>query len=77
LQREKNNLQDLNGVYVFHVPERDYLDRPTARLIKEFDNIQGMNAYALLGSSIYLCILDNLIIIIIPTPMLLTSHLFL
>jgi hypothetical protein len=71
LQREKNNLQDLNGVYVFHVPESDYLDRPTARLINEFDNIEGMDAYPLVGSSIYL------FIIIIPTPRLLTSHLFL
>ncbi|AAF99835.1 Hypothetical protein [Arabidopsis thaliana] len=38
--REKKNLQDLNGVYVFNVPERDSIDRPTARLIKEFDLIE-------------------------------------
>ncbi|KAG8375963.1 hypothetical protein BUALT_Bualt09G0013800 [Buddleja alternifolia] len=38
--REKKNLQDLNGVYVFNVPEREDLDRPTARLIKEFDCIE-------------------------------------
>ncbi|XP_058774584.1 ATP-dependent DNA helicase 2 subunit KU70-like [Vicia villosa] len=37
--REKRNLQDLNGVYAFHLPEGDYLDRPTARLIKDFDNL--------------------------------------
>ena len=41
LQREKKNLQDLNGVFVFNVADRDYLDRPTARLIKEFDDIEG------------------------------------
>lgn len=38
--REKKNLQDLSGVYVFNVNEREYLDRPTARLIKEFSNIE-------------------------------------
>ncbi|GFY81506.1 ATP-dependent DNA helicase 2 subunit Ku70-like protein [Actinidia rufa] len=38
--REKKNLQDLNGVYVYNVAERDDLDRPTARLIKEFDSIE-------------------------------------
>ncbi|KAL5728999.1 ATP-dependent DNA helicase II subunit 1 [Ranunculus cassubicifolius] len=32
--REKKNLQDLNGVYVYNVAEREDLDRPTARLIK-------------------------------------------
>lgn len=41
MQREKKNLQDLNGIYVFSVAEREYLDRPTARLIKEFDCIEG------------------------------------
>lgn len=41
LQREKKNLQDLNGVYVFNVADRDDLDRPTARLIKEFDLVEG------------------------------------
>ncbi|TYI96185.1 hypothetical protein E1A91_D01G053400v1 [Gossypium mustelinum] len=40
LQREKKNLQDLNGVFVFNVAEREHLDRPTARLIKEFDCIE-------------------------------------
>ncbi|GAB2295814.1 ATP-dependent DNA helicase II subunit 1 [Dionaea muscipula] len=38
--REKKNLQDLNGVFVFNVGEREYLDRPTARLIKEFDEVE-------------------------------------
>ncbi|CAA0808844.1 ATP-dependent DNA helicase 2 subunit KU70 [Striga hermonthica] len=38
--REKKNLQDLNGVYVFNIPEREDLDRPTARLIKDFDCIK-------------------------------------
>ncbi|GAB2235561.1 hypothetical protein Droror1_Dr00025990 [Drosera rotundifolia] len=38
--REKKNLQDLNGVFVFNVTEREYLDRPTARLIKEFDHVE-------------------------------------
>jgi len=41
LQREKNNLQDLNSVFVFNVPEREFLDRPTARLIKEFYQLEG------------------------------------
>ncbi|CAH2037265.1 unnamed protein product [Thlaspi arvense] len=38
--REKKNLQDLNGVYVYNVPERECIDRPTARLIKDFDLIE-------------------------------------
>ncbi|KAJ6816348.1 ATP-dependent DNA helicase 2 subunit KU70 [Iris pallida] len=38
--KEKKNLQDLNGVYVFNVMEREFLDRPTARLIKEFSCIE-------------------------------------
>ncbi|KAJ8755705.1 hypothetical protein K2173_022691 [Erythroxylum novogranatense] len=38
--REKKNLQDLNGVFVFNVPDREYLDRPTARFIREFDCIE-------------------------------------
>ncbi|GMY32211.1 ATP-dependent DNA helicase 2 subunit KU70 [Fagus crenata] len=38
--REKKNLQDLSGVFVFSVAERENLDRPTARLIKEFDCIE-------------------------------------
>lgn len=37
--REKKNKQDLNGVFVYNVAERDSLDRPTARFIKEFDRI--------------------------------------
>lgn len=38
--REKKNLQDLNGVYVFNVAEREDLDRLTAKLIKEFDLVE-------------------------------------
>ncbi|KAK1438286.1 hypothetical protein QVD17_04093 [Tagetes erecta] len=38
--REKKNLQDLNGVYVFNVAEREYLDSLTARFIKEFDHVE-------------------------------------
>ncbi|KAG5235386.1 Ku [Salix suchowensis] len=38
--REKKNLQDLNAAFVFNVAEREYLDRPTARLIKDFDCIE-------------------------------------
>ncbi|XP_071702193.1 ATP-dependent DNA helicase 2 subunit KU70 [Rutidosis leptorrhynchoides] len=38
--REKKNLQDLSGVYVFNVPEREHLDSLTARFIKEFDHIE-------------------------------------
>ncbi|KAF2286139.1 hypothetical protein GH714_010826 [Hevea brasiliensis] len=38
--REKRNLQDVNGVFVYNVVEREYLDRPTARLIKDFDCIE-------------------------------------
>ncbi|GAV60696.1 LOW QUALITY PROTEIN: SAP domain-containing protein/Ku domain-containing protein/Ku_C domain-containing protein/Ku_N domain-containing protein [Cephalotus follicularis] len=38
--REKKNLQDLNGVFVFNVADRENLDGPTARLIKEFDHIK-------------------------------------
>ncbi|XP_031481658.1 ATP-dependent DNA helicase 2 subunit KU70 isoform X2 [Nymphaea colorata] len=37
--REKKNLQDLGGVFVFNVLERDDLDRPTARLINELSHI--------------------------------------
>ncbi|KAF5728250.1 Ku70 [Tripterygium wilfordii] len=40
--REKKNLQDLNGVFVYNVAEREFLDRPTARLIKEFDHLEEM-----------------------------------
>ncbi|XP_027363651.1 ATP-dependent DNA helicase 2 subunit KU70 isoform X1 [Abrus precatorius] len=38
--RERKNLQDLSGVFVFNVAEREFLDRPTARLIKEFDLLE-------------------------------------
>lgn len=38
--REKKNLQDLSSVFVFSVTGRDDLDRPTAKLIKEFDKIE-------------------------------------
>ncbi|KAJ0982399.1 hypothetical protein J5N97_010654 [Dioscorea zingiberensis] len=38
--KEKKNLQDLNGVFVFNVDEREFLDRPTAKLIKEFSCIE-------------------------------------
>ncbi|KAM7514544.1 hypothetical protein LguiA_004127 [Lonicera macranthoides] len=40
--REKKNLQDLNGVYAYNVAERESLDRPTAKLIKEFDCIEEL-----------------------------------
>jgi ATP-dependent DNA helicase 2 subunit 1 len=43
LQREKKNLQDLEAVYVFNVEEREPLDKPTARLIKELSSIEGTN----------------------------------
>ncbi|KAI5648417.1 hypothetical protein M9H77_34422 [Catharanthus roseus] len=55
--REKKNLQDLHGVYVFNVPEREDLDRPTARLIKEFESIEEKfskeigSKYGILSSS--------------------------
>ncbi|XP_008786103.2 ATP-dependent DNA helicase 2 subunit KU70 isoform X1 [Phoenix dactylifera] len=38
--KEKKNLQDLNGVYVFNVMDRECLDRPTARLIKELSYVE-------------------------------------
>uniref|UniRef100_A0A0E0LHX9 ATP-dependent DNA helicase 2 subunit KU70 n=1 Tax=Oryza punctata TaxID=4537 RepID=A0A0E0LHX9_ORYPU len=38
--KEKKNLQDLAGVYVYNVTEREPLDRPDARLIKEFSCIE-------------------------------------
>ncbi|XP_076908752.1 ATP-dependent DNA helicase 2 subunit KU70-like [Bidens hawaiensis] len=38
--REKKNLQDLSGVYVFNVAEREYMDSLTARFIKEFDRVE-------------------------------------
>ncbi|XP_042392695.1 ATP-dependent DNA helicase 2 subunit KU70-like [Zingiber officinale] len=40
--KEKKNLQDLNGVYVFNVEESDFLDQPTAKLIKEFSSIENI-----------------------------------
>jgi len=40
LQKEKKNLQDLAGVYVYNVGDRDPLDRPTAKLIKDFSCIE-------------------------------------
>ncbi|KAH9298231.1 hypothetical protein KI387_029913, partial [Taxus chinensis] len=39
--RERRNLQESEGVYVFNVPEREDLDRPTARLIKDFSHIES------------------------------------
>uniref|UniRef100_A0A0D9WWA1 ATP-dependent DNA helicase 2 subunit KU70 n=1 Tax=Leersia perrieri TaxID=77586 RepID=A0A0D9WWA1_9ORYZ len=38
--KEKKNLQDLAGVYVYNVTDREPLDRPDARLIKEFSCIE-------------------------------------
>ncbi|KAH9613190.1 hypothetical protein KSS87_018940 [Heliosperma pusillum] len=38
--QEKKNLQDLNGVFVYTATGQDGLDRPTARLIKNFDQIE-------------------------------------
>lgn len=38
--KEKKNLQDLAGVYVYNVSEREPLDRPDARLIKDFSSIE-------------------------------------
>ncbi|KAL8139740.1 hypothetical protein V2J09_005761 [Rumex salicifolius] len=38
--REKMNMQGLNNVFVFNVAERECLDRPTARLIKDFDCLE-------------------------------------
>nr|GEU52139.1 ATP-dependent DNA helicase 2 subunit KU70 isoform X1 [Tanacetum cinerariifolium] len=38
--REKKNLQDLSGVYVFNIAEREHLDSLTARFIKEFDRVE-------------------------------------
>ncbi|KAG6502686.1 hypothetical protein ZIOFF_034972 [Zingiber officinale] len=45
--KEKKNLQDLNGVYVFNVEESDFLDQPTAKLIKEFSSIERENCSVL------------------------------
>lgn len=45
IKREKKNLQDLNGVYVYNVAEREDLDRPTARLIKEFEHMEGKTVF--------------------------------
>jgi len=41
LQKEKKNLQDSAGVYVYNVGDREELDRPTAKLIKDFSSIEG------------------------------------
>jgi ATP-dependent DNA helicase 2 subunit 1 len=41
MQREKKNMQESEGVYVFNVPEREELDHPTARLIKDLSCIEG------------------------------------
>ncbi|CAM8914904.1 unnamed protein product [Rhodiola kirilowii] len=38
--REKKNLQDLPSIYVLKFTGSEYLDMPTARLIKEFDQIE-------------------------------------
>ncbi|KAJ4760477.1 ATP-dependent DNA helicase 2 subunit KU70 [Rhynchospora pubera] len=38
--KEKKNLQDQEAVYVFNVEEREPLDKPTARLIKELSSIE-------------------------------------
>nr|ATA62878.1 putative KU70-like protein [Cupressus sempervirens] len=38
--REKRNLQESEGVYVFNVREGEDLDRPTAGLIKHFSHIE-------------------------------------
>ncbi|KAJ3669862.1 hypothetical protein LUZ60_010186 [Juncus effusus] len=38
--KEKKNLQDLEAVYVFTVEEREALDKPTARLIKELSSLE-------------------------------------
>nr|CAB3452150.1 unnamed protein product [Digitaria exilis] len=38
--KAKKNLQDLAGVYVYNVGDRDPLDRPTAKLIKDFSCIE-------------------------------------
>ncbi|KAI3853733.1 hypothetical protein MKW98_025250 [Papaver atlanticum] len=39
---QKKILQDLNGVYVYNAAERENLDRPTARLVKEFACIEEL-----------------------------------
>ena len=41
MQKEKRNLQDLAGVYVYNATERDSLDRPNEGLITEFSCIEG------------------------------------
>lgn len=38
--RVKKNMQESEGVYVFNVHEREELDHPTARLIKDFSRIE-------------------------------------
>ncbi|KAH7661308.1 DNA helicase protein [Dioscorea alata] len=44
--KEKKNLQDLNGVFVFNVNDREFLDQPTAKLIKEFSCIEALRNLA-------------------------------
>lgn len=44
-QKEKKNLQDSAGVYVYNVGDREQLDRPTAKLIKDFSLIEGNTHY--------------------------------
>jgi hypothetical protein len=44
-QKEKKNLQDSAGVYVYNVGDREELDRPTAKLIKDFSSIEGNTHY--------------------------------
>ena len=41
MQKEKRNLQDLAGVYVYNTTERESLDRPNEGLITEFSCIEG------------------------------------
>ncbi|XVF34470.1 hypothetical protein REPUB_Repub18cG0061300 [Reevesia pubescens] len=41
-EEKEKNLQDMNSVFVFIVAKRELLDRPTARLTKEFDCIEGL-----------------------------------
>ena len=40
-QKEKKNLQDSAGVYVYNVGDREELDRPTAKLIEDLSCIEG------------------------------------
>eukprot|EP00252_Welwitschia_mirabilis_P011453 TRINITY_DN25707_c0_g1_i1.p1 TRINITY_DN25707_c0_g1~~TRINITY_DN25707_c0_g1_i1.p1 ORF type:complete len:630 (-),score=139.97 TRINITY_DN25707_c0_g1_i1:36-1925(-) len=40
--QKKKNMQESEGVYVFNVPDREELDRPTAKFIKELSEIEGV-----------------------------------